>query len=92
MVALFMPVGILVAASLLILSAISFHFFVFQIMWIALGIGLIVGSFFVDIRAIFNAQWVVWGLYGIALALMAFALVHGAAHAQYAQLARAWSV
>ncbi len=75
MLALFLPVGILVAASLLILSAVSFHFFVFQIIWIILGAGLIIGSSFVDIRAIFSAQWVVWGLYAFALALMVFALI-----------------
>jgi rod shape determining protein RodA len=75
MLALFIPVGILLAASLIILSAISFHFFVFQIAWIVLGAGLLAGSFFVDIRAIFNAQWVVWGLYGLALALMGLAFL-----------------
>ncbi|HUC31741.1 MAG TPA: FtsW/RodA/SpoVE family cell cycle protein [Candidatus Paceibacterota bacterium] len=75
MFALFLPVGILLAASLIILSAISFHFFVFQIIWIVLGIGLVIGSFFVDVRAIFNAQWVVWGLYALALALMVLALL-----------------
>ncbi len=75
MVALFVPVGILLVASLTILSAISLHFFVFQIAWIALGICLIVGSFFIDIRTIFNAQWVIWGLYAFAFALMALALI-----------------
>jgi rod shape determining protein RodA len=75
MLALFIPVGVLLAASLVILSAISFHFFVFQMIWIVVGIGLIVGSFFIDIRAIFNAQWVVWGLYAVALALMVLALL-----------------
>jgi len=75
MFALFIPIGILLAASLLILSAISFHFFVFQIVWICVGIGLVVASSFVDIRAIFNAQWVAWGIYALALALMALALL-----------------
>ena len=75
MAALFIPVGVLLAASLIILSAISFHLFIFQIIWIILGIGLVVGSFFVDVRAIFNAQWVIWGLYALALALMVLALL-----------------
>ncbi len=75
MAALFIPVGILLAASLLILSAISTHFFVFQMVWIALGIGLVIASFFIDIRTVFNAQWVVYGVYAFALALMIFALV-----------------
>ncbi len=75
MVALFLPVGILLAASLVILSALSFHFFIFQALWIALGIALVVSSFFVDIRTIFNSQWVIWGVYAIALALMVLALL-----------------
>ena len=75
MMALFIPVGVLLAASLVILSALSFHLFIFQIVWVILGIGLIVGSFSVDVRAIFNARWVVWGLYGLALALMILALL-----------------
>ncbi len=74
MVALFIPVGVLLVASLLILSAISLHFFVFQMIWIALGAGLVAASLFIDLRAIFNAQWVIWGLYALALMLMVFAL------------------
>lgn len=74
MLALFIPVGVLLVASLVILSAISFHFFVLQIVWIVVGIGLLVGSFFVDVRAIFNAQWIIWGLYALAFVLMAIAL------------------
>ena len=74
MLALFIPVGILLTASLIILSAISLHFFTFQIIWIVLGIGLVAASFFVDVRTIFSSQWVIWGLYAIALALMALAL------------------
>jgi rod shape determining protein RodA len=73
MLALFLPVGILIIASLLILSAISFHFFVLQMVWIALGIGLLSASLFIDVRAIFNSRWLVWGLYGVALFLMALA-------------------
>ncbi len=75
MFALFIPVGILIAASLLILSAISLHFFAFQIIWVVLGAGLVVASLFVDVRAIFNARWLVWGLYAAALALMVIALL-----------------
>jgi rod shape determining protein RodA len=75
MLALFIPVGILLAASLVILSAISFHFFIFQIIWIVIGIALVTGSFFVDVRTIFNSQWVIWGLYALALALMVLALL-----------------
>jgi rod shape determining protein RodA len=74
MLALFLPVGIVIAAGLLILSAVSFHFFLLQLAWIAVGAGLVIGSLFVDVRSIFNSRWLVWGFYGLALALMIFAL------------------
>jgi rod shape determining protein RodA len=74
MLALFIPVGILIASSFLILSAISFHFFVYQIIWVTLGIGLIIASLFIDVRAIFNSRWLVWGFYGGSLFLMLLAL------------------
>lgn len=74
MLALFLPVTILIIASFLVISAISLHFFVLQIVWVAIGIGLVVGSSFVDVRSIFNSRWVVWGLYGLSLFLMLLAL------------------
>ncbi len=77
MLALFIPAGILAAVSLLVLSAVSFHFFILQAVWIGLGIGVIIASFFIDARSIFNARWIIWAIYGFALALMAAALVIG---------------
>jgi rod shape determining protein RodA len=75
MLALFLPVGVLIIAGLLILSAISFHFFILQIVWVAVGIGLVVASLFVDVRSIFNSRWLVWGLYGLALFLLLLAVL-----------------
>jgi len=75
MLSLFLPVGILIAASLLVLSAVSLHFFAFQLIWIAVGAAIVIAFFFVDARAIFNSRWLVWGFYGLALLLMVVAYV-----------------
>jgi len=74
MVSLFLPVGILIAASLLVLSAISLHSFLLQMIWIVLGAGIIAFFLFIDWRSIFNFRWLVWGFYGLALILMLTAL------------------
>ena len=75
MLALFLPVGILIAIGLLVLSALSFHFFVLQMIWMTIGAALVVVSLIIDVRSIFNSRWLVWGLYGLALALMLLALL-----------------
>lgn len=75
MLGLFLPAGMLVGTGLLVLSAISFHSFVLQVVWAVLGAALILVFLRVDARTVFNPRWVVWGLYGAALLLMLFALV-----------------
>lgn len=75
MLALFLPVGIIIVASLIMLSAISFHFFVLQIIWVVLGIGIVTLFFFIDGRSLFNFRWLVWGFYGVSLFLMGLAYV-----------------
>ncbi len=77
MIALFIPVAILIAASLVMLSAISFHFFVLQIIWIVVGMALVAIFMFVDARAIFNSRWVVWVFYGGSLLLLVAAYLFG---------------
>ena len=76
MLSLFLPVGILMLASLLVLSAISMHFFWLQLIWIGVGACLVVAFLFFDWRSIFNFRWVIWGGYGVALGLMLLALLH----------------
>lgn len=73
MLALFLPVGIILAVSLIMLSAISFHFFVLQVVWIAIGVGIVIGFLFFDGRSIFNFRWLIWGFYGVSLFLMGLA-------------------
>ena len=77
MLSLFIPVGILVVASLVTLSALSLHLFVLQLIWVLLGIGIIAFFWFFDWRAIFNVPWAVGAFYVLVLFLMLFALLHG---------------
>ena len=77
MLSLFLPVIIIVACGLTILSALSFHLFLLQLLWVAVAAALVLAFYFFDWRAIFSARWLVWGLYGGALALMLLAYLHG---------------
>lgn len=75
--ALFLPLGILIAASLVLLSAVSLHLFYLQLLWVALGVGITAIFLYVDWRAVFNSRWIVWGFYFLALALMLLAYFTG---------------
>jgi rod shape determining protein RodA len=77
MLALFVPLGILLASSLIVLSAVSPHLLYLQIAWITLGAGLVAFFFYVDWRTVFNHRWVIWGIYGAVLALLLFAYLFG---------------
>lgn len=77
MLSLFLPVGILIGASLLVLSAISTHFFILQIAWAIIGCGLVAFFLFLDWRSIFNYRWMIWGLYGLGLFLLVLAYLVG---------------
>jgi len=77
MLALFLPVGIIMAAGLITLSALSLHLFLLQVIWIILGAGVVVFFLFFDWRTVFNAQWAIVAFYVFTLLLMAFLLVHG---------------
>lgn len=77
MFALFLPVGILLLASLLLLSAVSLHVFYLQIAWAVLGSGLVVIFLYVDWRSVFNSRWIVWGTYIFSLFLLALVYLKG---------------
>ncbi len=70
MLALFLPVFVLVAVSLVTLSALSMHLFFLQTAWVLVGACIVAFFFFVDARSIFNARWLVWGLYGFSVLLL----------------------
>lgn len=75
MLALFLPAGVLVGMGLILLSTLSIHSFIFQIVWVALAACLVFLFMKVDARSVFNSRWVVWGIYGAAGFLMLVALV-----------------
>lgn len=77
MLSLFLPVFILVAAGLVMLSGLSLHLFLMQLIWIALGGALILLFLFIDWRSVFNFRWVIWGCYGLGIMLMVVAYLHG---------------
>jgi rod shape determining protein RodA len=77
MLALFIPLGVLLAISLVFLSAISLHFFSLQLLWIALGAGLVILFLYVDWRSVFNSRWIIWGVYIFALLLLLFTYLYG---------------
>jgi rod shape determining protein RodA len=77
MLALFLPVGVLIAAGLVVLSAISLHFFTLQLIWVAIGAMVVLMFTFIDARAIFSSRWVVWVLYGGSLLLLITAYLFG---------------
>lgn len=77
MAALFFPLGILIAAGLITLSAISLHLFYLQLLWVTLGTGLVILFLYIDWRSIFNSPWVIWGIYILAFLLLVFAYTLG---------------
>ena len=70
---LFLPVLIIIAAGLVTLSALSWHLFFVQLIWIAMGVGFVLLFLFVDWRSVFNSRWIIWGVYGFGVALVLFA-------------------
>ncbi len=77
MLSLFIPTGILVAASLVILSSISVHLFWLQLVWIVVGLGFVVLFYFVDWRFILNYRWLIGGLYALSVVLLALVYFAG---------------
>jgi len=77
MPSLFIPVGIVIAAGLVTLSSVSAHFFWLQLIWVAVGAGLVVLFYFVDWRVILNYRWVIGGLYALTVILLVFVYLHG---------------
>jgi rod shape determining protein RodA len=75
MLSLFLPLGVLVAAGLVTLSALSPHLFLLQLLWVALGTGLVIIFLYVDWRSIFNSSWITWGIYIFAFLLLVFVYV-----------------
>lgn len=77
MLALFLPVGILIGAGLITISAISLNLFLLQLIWIAIGVAVILVFIFIDWRFILNYRWLIGGLYALSAFLLLLVLASG---------------
>ncbi len=74
---LYFPLGFLVLSSLIVLSSISESLFLFQLIWVALGILVLFIFSFFDWRAFFNYRWLVPGLYIFSILLLVLVYFKG---------------
>jgi rod shape determining protein RodA len=70
MLALFIPVGILIGLSLVVLSSIGTKFFMLQAIWALLGVAVTYFFYVVDWRTFLHYRWLVVGLYGLTILLL----------------------
>jgi rod shape determining protein RodA len=75
MIALFTPVAVVLTAGLVTLASVSWHSFTSQLLWAVLGASVIISLRFFDWRAFFTYRWLLWVLYGIAIALLVVVLL-----------------
>ncbi len=78
MYALFVPVGILLVCSALIVSSISLHLFYLQLAWVIIGCAVVFVFSVVDWRMFFNYRWFTLLLYSFAVILLAVVVTRGA--------------
>ena len=67
---LLVPIGLLLALGLLVLSSISRDFFMLQLIWIVLGVGILFFFHRFDWRSLVNYDWFIYGVYGAAVVLL----------------------
>lgn len=67
---LLLPVLVLSVCSLLILSSISERLFLFQCLWLTVGLGFLAVFYFFNWRPFINYSWFVWGIYAVLVALL----------------------
>lgn len=77
MLKLFVPVGIILAASLLAISSVSTHLFLLQLAWIGAGIAVLAIFYFVDWGALLSYRWATIGLYVLSIALLILVYLQG---------------
>ncbi len=74
---LFLPVGILLLASLAAISSVSASLFYLQLVWIAVGLMAVVLFYFFDWRNLLNYRWLIGGLYALTTVLLLLLDVFG---------------
>lgn len=77
MSSLLVPLGFLVASSLVVLSSISTHLFRLQSLWVLLGVSLVAFFIFRDWRTFIKYRWFIHGLYLLSVALLIFVYFKG---------------
>jgi rod shape determining protein RodA len=77
MLSLFIPVGIILAASLAILSSVSTHLFLLQLAWIGVGVAVLALFYFVDWGSLLSYRWAIIGLYIISTLLLVLVYLKG---------------
>ncbi len=70
MLSILLPLGFLVASSLVVLSSISPHLFNLQMIWVVLGSLLILFFILKDWRTLIKYRWFINGLYVLSIALL----------------------
>jgi rod shape determining protein RodA len=77
MLKLFIPVGIILAASLAIISSISTSLFLLQLAWVGVGIFILALFYFVDWGALLSYRSAIIALYIFSIALLLFVYLKG---------------
>lgn len=70
MLGLFIPIGFLVASSLVVLSSISRELFLLQLSWLSLGLVAVIILYLIDWRSIFNYRWAINIFYTASILLL----------------------
>lgn len=63
MTSLFLSLGIIISAGLLVISSISTQLFLAQLIWVCLGVFLVIFFYFFDWRIFFNHRWLIYAFY-----------------------------
>ncbi len=75
MLSIFLPVGIILAASLITLSSIATNLFFLQLLWALAGAGIVIFFYYFDWRGLLNYRWFIGGLYVLVVLLLVFVYI-----------------
>jgi rod shape determining protein RodA len=73
----FIPVGILLACSLLVVSSVSRHLFLLELLWIGLAVIMVFIISRFNMRILANSRWFLYLLYIIGVGLLVYVLMYG---------------
>jgi rod shape determining protein RodA len=73
----FVPVSILLACSLLVVSSVSRHLFMLELLWIGLAVVMVFIISKLNMRLLANSRWFLYFLYIIGIGLLVYVLLYG---------------